>query len=73
MVVDLYGAEEVGRGSGRNGDWLRPRCQSPFLPDPLSATAGDSEEPNEFELNSIRSDRRKLETIRLLFWMPESS
>jgi hypothetical protein len=28
-------------------------------------SAGDSEEPNEFELNSIRNDPRKLETIRL--------
>jgi len=28
-------------------------------------SAGDPEEPNEFELNSIRNDPRKLETIRL--------
>jgi hypothetical protein len=28
-------------------------------------SAGDPEEPNEVELNSIRNDRRKLETVRL--------
>jgi hypothetical protein len=28
-------------------------------------SAGDPQEPNEFELNSIRNDPRKLETIRL--------
>ncbi len=33
--------------------------------DPLSSTTGDPEEPNEFELNLIRNDPRKLETIRL--------
>ncbi len=65
MVVDLSGAKEFGGGSGRIGDWLRPRCLSPILLDPLSSTAGDPEEPNEFELNSIRNDPRKLETIRL--------
>ena len=26
MVVDLSGGEEFGRGSGRNGDWLRLQC-----------------------------------------------
>ena len=65
MVVDLSGAKEFGGGSGRNGDWVRPWCLSPFLPDPLSSTAGDPEEPNEFELNSIRNDPRKLEILRL--------
>ena len=65
MVVDLSGAEEFGGGSGRNGDWLRPRCLSLFLPVPLSSTAGEPEEPNEFELNSIRNDPRKLEILRL--------
>ena len=65
MVVDLSGAKEFGGGSGSIGDWLRPRCLSPILPDPLSSTAGEPEEPNEFELNSIRNDPRKLETIRL--------
>ena len=33
--------------------------------DPLSSTAGEPEEPNEFELNSIRNDPRKLEIPRL--------
>jgi hypothetical protein len=28
-------------------------------------SAGEPEEPNEFELNSIRNDQRKLETVRL--------
>jgi hypothetical protein len=63
--VDLSGAEEFGRGTGRNGDWLRPRCLSLFLPVPLSSTAEEPEEPNEFELNSIRNDPRKLEILRL--------
>ena len=61
----MSGAEEFGGGSGRIGDWLRPRCLSPILPDPLSSTAGKPEEPNEFELNSIRNDPRKLEILRL--------
>jgi hypothetical protein len=65
VVVDLSSAEEFGRGTGRNGDWLRPRCLSPFLPVPLSSTAEEPEEPNEFELNSIRNDPRKLEILRL--------
>jgi len=33
--------------------------------DPLSASTGDPQEPNEFELNSIRNDSRKLEILRL--------
>ena len=65
MVVDLSGAKEFGGGSGRIGDWLRPRCLSLFLSVPLSSTAGEPEEPNEFELNSIRNDPRKLEILRL--------
>ena len=65
MVVDLSGAEEFDGGAGRNGDWLRPRCLSLFLPVPLPSTAGDPAEPNEFELNSIRNDPRKLEILRL--------
>jgi hypothetical protein len=28
-------------------------------------SAGEPEEPNEFELNSIRNDQQKLETVRL--------
>jgi hypothetical protein len=65
VVVDLSGAKEFSRGSGRIGDWLRPRCLYPILPDPLSFTAGDLEDPNEFELNSIRNEPRKLEILRL--------
>jgi hypothetical protein len=65
VVVDLSGAEEFGGGTGRNGDWLRLRCLSPFLPVPLSSTAGEPQEPNKFELNSIRNDPLKLEILRL--------
>ena len=51
--------------NGRPYHDLRPRYPSPFLPDPLSSTTRDPAEPNEFELNFVWNEPRKLETIRL--------
>ncbi len=59
MVVELSGTDEFSGGSG--GKWTGSVCGASLL----SAAAGDPEEPNEFELNCIRNDPRKLEIVRL--------